>query len=206
MKLQCYDFYNQLTEQDREFLKIRAKPIEVSKDTILFYQGDVCENILFLAEGNVRLIMQSDNGDEITLYTLYPGEQCIVNTASTLSATQAIATAIATTDIRGYLLDSHSLKELAKRSDIYQDYLFSLYTLRLDDLAKLVHSVKFKKLNERVMDWLYEQNTKEVKVTHETLANELGSSREVISKVLKNLQNDGKVTLHRGIIEITAVS
>jgi len=63
------------------------------KNTLLFYQGDICENILWLTSGEVRLYTQSDSIEEITLYNLKAGEQCIVNTASLLSQTDAVASA-----------------------------------------------------------------------------------------------------------------
>ena len=85
MNLNAYSFYSQLDSDTLKFLQEHLKPIKIPKNTILFFQGDVCENILFLTQGKVRLYIQSDDADEITLYQLNEGEQCIVNTASTLS-------------------------------------------------------------------------------------------------------------------------
>lgn len=200
MNLQNYSFYSELDSKTLEFLKENLKPIKIPKGNILFFQGDVCEHILFLSSGKVRLYIQSDDADEITLYELHAGEQCIVNTASTLSDTQAIASAVTLTDIEGYLLDTSNVKKLAHMSDIYQSFLFSIYTLRISALAKLVNDIKFKKLDERILDWLQSQNTKTIETTHEIIANELGSSRVVVSRVLKELENAKKLTLTRGII------
>lgn len=200
MNLKEYTFYNELEESSLEFLKQQLKPIKLPKGNILFFQGDTCENILFLTSGKVRLYIQSDNADEITLYQLNAGEQCIVNTASTLSQTEAIGSAVTVTDIEGYLLDVQSVKELAHSSDAYQSYLFSVYTLRMGDLAKLINDIKFKKLDERVLEWLKRQNSKEIQTTHEAIANELGSTRVVISRVLKELEHKQKVKLTRGAI------
>jgi CRP/FNR family transcriptional regulator len=87
-------------------------------------------------------------------------------------------------------------------SDVYQSYLFSLYQLRFTSLAKLVNSVKFKHLDERILEWLKAQEENPVSITHEALANELGSSRVAVSRLLKELEQKGKVTLHRGKIEL----
>lgn len=202
MNLEIYPFYNNLDSASLEFLKKHLKPISVPKGNILFFQGDTCDNILFLTNGTVRLYIQSDDADEITLYQLHAGEQCIVNTASSISQTDAIASAVTITDIDGYLLDTKSVKELAHMSDEYQSFLFSIYTLRMGDLARLVNDIKFKKLPQRVLEWLKSQNQISVKTTHETIANELGSTRVVISRVLKELENGGKVKLTRGEIEL----
>ena len=202
VNLRPYPFYDKLTDSDITFLETHLKPVSVPKDNILFFQGDVCDHILFLTKGKVRLYIQSEDADEITLYQLNEGEQCIVNTASILSQTEAIGSAVTVTDIEGYLLDVKSVKELAHTSDVYQSFLFEIYTLRMSALAKLINDIKFKKLDARILDWLQNQTNKVVKITHEDLANELGSSRVVISRVLKELEKSHKITLTRGFIEL----
>jgi CRP/FNR family transcriptional regulator len=202
MNLSNYTFYNKLNTETLKFLKQHLKPVNIPKDNILFFQGDICDNILFLTKGSVRLYIQSQDADEITLYNLNPGEQCIVNTASTISQTEAIGSAVTLSDIEGYLLDVKSVKELAHSSDAYQNYLFSIYTLRMGSLAKLVNDIKFKKLDERVLEWLQNQETKIIHTTHESIANELGSSRVVVSRLLKELEKENKLILTRGAIEL----
>jgi len=202
MNLESFAFYKELEPQAKKFLQMSLKPVSVPKGSILFFQGDICDGILFLTSGEVRLYIQSDEADEITLYHLNPGEQCIVNTASTLSQTEAIGSAVTLSDIEGYILDMHSVKELAHNSNAYQTYLFSIYTLRMGNLIKLINDIKFKNLDQRIIDWLQSKNEKEIKTTHEAIANELGSTREVISKVLKSLENDGMVKLGRGSITL----
>ncbi len=202
MQLSIYPFANQLEPEAIKFLKTHLKPIQVPKGNLLFYQGDVCGDILWLTKGKVRLYAQAEGIEEITLYTLQPGEQCIVNTASLLSQTQAIASAETVTDIEGYLIDVKSIKKLAKISDVYQDYLFSLYQLRFTSLANLINDIKFKRLDARILDWLQKQDEKIIETTHEFIANELGSSRVVISRLLKELEQQEKVILHRGKIEL----
>jgi len=202
MNLQAFDFYHQLDNNSLKFLEKNLKPLTLPKDNILFFQGDICDNILFLTSGKVRLYIQSEDADEITLYQLNAGEQCIVNTASTISQTEAIGSAITLTDIEGFLLDVKSVKELAHSSDTYQSFLFSIYTLRMGSLAKLVNDIKFKHLHERILEWLVAQNTPIIETTHELIANELGSTRVTISRVLKELEKDSKLTLTRGAIEL----
>ena len=85
---------------------------------------------------------------------------------------------------------------------MYQSFLFSIYTLRISALAKLVNDIKFKKLDERILDWLQSQNTRTIETTHEIIANELGSTRVVVSRILKEFENTKKVTLTRGSITL----
>jgi len=201
MKLSSYPFINTLEKEALTFLEQHIKPISIPKDTLLFYQGDVCENILWLTSGEVRLYTQSNSIEDITLYTLKAGEQCIVNTASLLSQSEAIASAQTLTDIEGYLIDGESVKTLSKMSDVYQSYLFSLYQLRFEELTGLINDIKFKRLDTRIVEWLEKQHSNMIEITHEQLATELGSSRVVISRLLKELEDKGVVVLHRGKIE-----
>jgi len=191
MNLESFPFYKDLEPQAKDFLQMSLKPVSVPKDSILFFQGDICDGILFLTSGEVRLYIQSDDADEITLYHLNPGEQCIVNTASTLSQTEAIATAITLTDINGYILDMYSVKELAHNSNVYQSYLFSIYTLQVPGLVSLSNTDKLKNLDKRVMQWIQNQNTKEITIMHEVIAEELDTAPELIVKILKSFENDG---------------
>jgi len=191
----------QLESDALVFLKQHITPIAIPKNTLLFYQGDICDNILWLTSGEVRLYTQSNSIEELTLYTLKAGEQCIVNTASLLSQTNAVASAETLTDIKGYLIDAQSVKALSKMSDVYQGYLFSLYQLRFEELTNLINDIKFKRLDVRILEWLQKQPLKYITITHEQLATELGTSRVVVSRLLKELEQKGIVALHRGKIE-----
>ena len=201
MQLSTYPFIASLEKDALDFLKTHIKPISIPKHTLLFYQGDICDNILWLTKGEVRLYTQADTIEEITLYTLKAGEQCIVNTASLLSQTDAVASAETMTDIEGYLIDVESVKALSKMSDVYQNYLFSLYQLRFEELTGLINDIKFKRLDTRIIEWLAKQPSSMIETTHEQLATELGSSRVVISRLLKEMEQKGTLILHRGKIE-----
>jgi len=201
MKLSSYPFFDTLEPKALAFLKQHIKPISIPKKTLLFYQGDICENILWLTKGEVRLYTQSDSIEDITLYNLKAGEQCIVNTASLLSQTKAVASAETLTDIEGYLIDVESVKSLSKMSDAYQSYIFSLYQLRFEELTNLINDIKFKRLDTRIHEWLDKQPNTMVEITHEQLAIELGSSRVVISRLLKEMEEKNILILHRGKIE-----
>lgn len=202
INLEKYPFYDSLESKSIDFLEKNLKAIAVPKGTLLFFQGDICDSILFLSSGAVRLYIQSDDAEEITLYNLHEGEQCIVNTASTISQTPAIGSAVALTDIEGYLLDTSSVKELSKQSDAYQSFLFSIYTLRMGALAKLVNDIQFKHLDERILELLKTKNMQTITTTHEQIANELGSTRVAVSRILKALEKSQKVALARGVITL----
>ncbi len=201
MKIEEFDFYTELNPEEQNILKAHLRPIVLKEESILFYQGDIAEDILFLTEGKVRVYIQGEGINEITLYTLNPKEQCIVNTTSAINKTPAIGSAIAATPVvKGYMLNTDIVIDLMRRNNNYQKYIFSLLTLRLDSLARLLESVKFKHLDERIYEWLKAQKTKNITITHEELANVIGSTRVVVSRTLKKLENEGLLTIQRGKI------
>jgi len=202
MAIQNFDFFDELTSNEQELLLHNIKPIAFESGTTLFFQGDTTQDILLLSEGDVRLYIQGEGINEITLYTLHPYEQCIVNTTSTLNQTPAIGSAITVSPIKGFMLNREIVKELMNENSNYQHYMFSLFTLRLDSVARVLESVKFKMLDERLFDWLNAQNKKIVEITHEELANYIGSTRVVVSRTLKSMEREGLIQLSRGKIEV----
>ena len=200
--MENYDFYKNLKEEDKKYLFDNSKYIELPKNFTLFYQGDICNDILLLKEGTVQLMMYGSINELIPLYEIQKGEQCIINTSSTLSNTTTIATAQTKTAIKGWLIPSNIIKELMIKSPAYQEYIFSLFSIKFSALTTLIEDIKFKKLDTRILESLKMKNEKIISITHEELANDLGTSRVVISRVLKDLENKNLIKLHRKKIEL----
>ncbi len=200
--MQEFDFFEKLTSKEKEYLLQNSKYIEFPKNVTLFYQGDICNEILILKEGTVSLMMYGAINELIPLYEIQKGEQCIINTSSTLSNTTTIATAQTKTDIKGWLIPSNIVKELMIKSPSYQEYIFSLFSIKFSALTTLIEDIKFKKLDTRILEFLKMKNEKIIPITHEELANDLGTSRVVISRVLKDLENKNLIKLHRKKIEL----
>lgn len=197
-----FDFFERLSQEEQEYLLKNSKYIELPKDFTLFYQGDICNEILILKEGTVTLMMYGSINELIPLYEIQKGEQCIINTSSTLSNTTTIATAQTKTAIKGWLIPSNIVKELMIKSPTYQEYIFSLFSIKFSALTTLIEDIKFKKLDTRILEFLKIKNKKVIPITHEELANDLGTSRVVISRVLKDLENKNLIKLHRKKIEL----
>lgn len=197
-----FSFAKHLNQTELAYLKQHAKKISVPKDTVLFYQEDICRDILLLAQGEIELYMYGDNDKKIPLYALKEGEQCVINTSSTISQTPAIGSAQTLSAIEGWLISEAVVKHLMHQSPSYLNYVFSLFTLKLDALATLIQDIKFKKLDSRILEWLKSHHTSLIQATHEEIAEALGTSRVVISRVLKDLEKQGFIKLHRKEIEL----
>ena len=197
-----FNFFEKLTQKEKEYLLENSKYVEIPKGTILFYEGDICKEVLYLIEGNIKLSVSANTNDEIPLYDFCQGEQCIVNIASAISQTKAVATAESTTLIKGYLIPIDVIQNLIVHSPSYQKMIFSLFTLRYSSLTTLIEDIKFKRLDSRILDFLKSYNSKEIKITNSEIASSLGTSRTVINRVLQDLKNKNLIKLARGTITI----
>ena len=197
-----YKFFNSLSEESQNLLLENAKKTTIPKNTQLFYQGDKCQSILFLTKGMARVYRQHESGKEITLYYLQPFEQCNVNLSGALSNILAIGSAITEEEVEGYYIDSKIIRELFFKEESFREYVLELFASRLDSMANLVEDLRFKKIDERLFEWLKSQNQKTITVTHDSIASHLGTSREIISRILKGFEGEGLIKLSRGKIEL----
>jgi len=202
LRLEDFEFVKALNPEQFSYLKAHAKKISIPKESILFYQDDICNDILLLGSGEIELYMMAENDKKIPLYALKEGEQCVINTSSTISQTPAIGSAQTLCAIEGWLISEAVVKHLMHESPTYLNFVFSLFTLKLDALATLIQDIKFKKLDSRILAWLTSHHTPLIQATHEEIAEALGTSRVVISRVLKDLEKQGFIKLHRKEIEL----
>lgn len=207
MQLQEYHFFKALEPHAMQKVQEDAKKITAGVGTFLYYQGDVNEGILFLEKGSVKVFLHSDEigKGEITLYYITPGEQCLVNTLSTISQTPATATAMVDESIEGWLIPAQTMQWLMTNSPAYREFKVAFCAQRLGQILQLVEELRFKRMDQRLLNWLFVQGRETIHTTHEQIATILGTSREVISRILKNLEKEGVVLLGRGYIKLLEV-
>lgn len=204
MKLEDYQFFQSLEPESLEKVQKEAHKVAFPVGTFLYYQGDINKGILFLSKGCVKVFLHADEigKGEITLYYITPGEQCLVNTLSTVSQTPATATAIVDESIEGWFIPTETIRWLIDHSPAYRNFKLAFCAERLSHIMHLVEELRFKRMDQRLLNWLYVQGRDTILATHEQIAQILGTSREVISRILKNLEREGVVSLGRGFIKI----
>lgn len=204
MELDHYQFFQSLEPESLEKVRSDAQKVSLGVGTFLYYQGDVNQGILFLNKGCVKVFLHAEEigKGEITLYYITPGEQCLVNTLSTVSQTPATATAIVDESIEGWLVPAETIRWLIDNSPAYRNFKISFCAERLSQIMHLVEELRFKRMDQRLLNWLYVQGRDTILTTHEQIAQILGTSREVISRILKNLEKEGVISLGRGSIKI----
>ena len=202
-QLEIFPFFKHLKPHKKEELIALLRPLHAKKGEIIHYQGDPCDNSLLLCKGSIRLYSQAnDFSEEVTLYTLNAGEQCLSQVMSELDNTTVIPSAVAQTDIEAYLVNKEAIEAFISRIPAYQEFVVSVYANKIAELTTALQNIKFKNLDDRIMDYLHQNEKKTIHITHNDLAEQMHTSRSVVSRVLKKLEEKGVLKLHRGYIEI----
>lgn len=200
--MEAFDFFGKLKKSSQEELTASSTFIKVPKGTELYQQGDVCADILFLTEGRVRVSRHHENGQSVLLYYFEKGEQCNVNFTSSYNSAPAIGTAVAETDLAGFDIPVDVIAKLFVEDKEFQRYVFDQYVKRLDHMAAQIEDIRFSSLDTRILNWLQSQPEKTIDITHEELGERVGTSREVVSRILKGFEKNGIVSLSRGHIDV----
>ena len=201
--LEIFPFYHTLSPEDKEELKNLLQPYNHPKGTILHYQGSPCSDSLLLVKGEIRFYTQEeDSSDELTLYTLRAGEQCLSQLMSNVCHSDVIPSVVTQTDIEAYIVPKESIEAFIKKVPSYQEYMVSLYANKIAEITNAIQTVKFKNLDERIMEYLKAQKKTRIITTHKEIADKMDTSRSVVSRVLKKLEGEDMLRLHRGAIEL----
>ena len=195
-----------LEPEIRETLLTRSSVIDVPRDTVIFGPGKAPENLLLLLDGTIRVQQVSDSGREIVLYRVQAGESCVLTTACLLAYEDYRAEGIAETGIRAAAVPRGVFEDLLARSSNFRHFVFTAYSRRLTDLFLVIEEVAFRRIDIRLAQKLVDLagDNDEIAATHQRLATELGTAREVVSRQLQEFQRRGWATLKRGTIRLDA--
>ncbi len=184
-----------------------TRSIRIPGGTVIFREGNPCESYIFVLEGSVRVEMISGRGREIMLYRVERGQTCVLTTTSLLAGTQYAAQGVAESDASAVAIPSASFHELMALSASFRKFVFSAFSIRISDLLMLIEEVSFGRIDERTAQLLLDRCglDKVVRATHQQLASELGTAREVVSRQLKEFERLQWVALHRGFIVLQNV-
>lgn len=170
----------------------------------IFVEGDQVGGIALLISGVVRVYKIGETGREITLYRFGLGESCILSANAILSQRSFPAIATVEEDAEAVMIPAETLRDWVRRHDLWRDFIFDLLTQRLLSVMTIVEEVAFHRMDTRIAAHLLERGKLEnpVTVTHHEIAAELGSSREVISRILGEFARQGLIEMSRGTIRI----
>jgi CRP/FNR family transcriptional regulator, anaerobic regulatory protein len=184
-------------------LTTRSRTVHLPAGTRVFEVGQHAQNMLLLLKGTVRVQQVSDTGREIFLYRVHAGESCILTTACMLADEDYAAEGIAETDIEAVAIPRAVFDDLTGRSTQFRTFVFRAYSRRIADLFALIDDIVFQRIDVRLAERLLalEQQCT-IHATHQALAVELGTAREVISRTLAEFHRRGWVETARGEVHI----
>lgn len=181
-----------------------SQVVSMQRDEFVFRLGDMCEAFLILLDGRVRVQLISPSGREVTLYRIDPGGSCILTTSCLLSHEHYPAEAIAESDISALAVSTAGFQSALENSSEFRKFVFDGFSSRLAGIIRKIEELAFTSIETRLATVLLRLDDEGVQaVTHQHIAVELGTAREVVSRHLKRLEAAGAVQLARGIIRIT---
>lgn len=181
-----------------------AQRVSVPAGAIVFRTGDPCERYILVVEGSARVRRLSADGREIVLYRVESGQSCILTTSCLLAGEHYPAEALAETDLDAVLIPADAFDRGMAESADFRRFVLSAYGERVTSLISLVEGVAFRRIDARLATCLLQRGKREdgLRCTHQDLALELGTAREVVSRQLKQFERDGLVSLHRGQVNL----
>lgn len=198
------DFCNNIQDAAGRKVLEQSKRITIPANTTIFRHGDSCCNYLLVTEGSVKVFTSAENGREILLYRVQAGESCVLTTSCLLTNDKYTAEGITETEVTALTIPIADFNEGLHHSHGFRQFVFDAYGKRISNIIALVVEVSFGRIDVRLAKALMIHATSDMTIhaTHQSLATELGSVREVVSRQLKDFENRGWVELHRGSIEI----
>lgn len=188
----------------RDHLIDVARIINMEEGAQVFGPANVPDSLFFLYDGRIRVSQSSESGREITLYRVEAGESCVLTTACMLAEEAYNAEGVAETEITAVVLPKPAFDRLVAEEEAFRKFVFAAYSKRLIDLLRVVDDVAFGHMDVRLAERLLALagDLKEIPATHQQLASELGTAREVVSRVLSDFQKREMIAQSRGRIAL----
>jgi CRP/FNR family transcriptional regulator len=200
--LEIFEFYGKMDETDKALLKDTVLKKELSPGQIMTGDNTRCNGVPMVAKGRLRLFRISDKGREMTLYRIDEGQMCLLAAVCAMGDTQYDFSIEAEQSSTLLILPPETFVQLFARSQPFRTYMFNELAKRLIASVETIEMLVFSSIEERILVYLRHKagKTGEVKVTHEKMAVDLGSSREVVTRQLKKMSEKGLLCLERGKI------
>jgi CRP/FNR family transcriptional regulator len=178
-----------------------ATPVHAPAGQQLFVDGSPCANYPLLVEGTIRISKTSPDGHELPLYVLNPGESCVITVVALLGETSFPASGTAETKLSLFGIPRSVFLKMLLEFPAFRVFVFNALSHRMAHLMALIDDVAFRRVDQRLASRLLLERQPSA-TTHQMLANELGTSREVVSRILETFQQSGMIRLGRKRIEI----
>ena len=201
-----FPIWNKLTPAQQDLLRSAAEPLKAKAGTVIHNGSLDCLGLLLIRSGQLRIYTLSGEGREITLYRLFEMDICLFSASCVMPDIQFDVIIEAEKDTQAWILPSCLFKDLMEESAAVANYANQLISSRFSEVMWLMDQIMWKSFDKRLAAFLLEESALEgtncLKITHEKIANHMGTAREVVTRMLRYFQNEGLVKLTRGTVEI----
>ena len=179
--------------------------IDLNKGDTVVKEGQYVKFLPIVLSGSIR-VFQRNEEREILLYYVKPGQTCTMSLSAAYFENKSTSFGIAVEPTEALVFPSHLILEWQLKFPAWNQYVMRMFRTRYDELVKSLETIVFEHIDVRVMEYLHkmrqEEKTPILKISHQSLANELGTTRVVISRILKQLEHNKKIKLYRSAIEL----
>lgn len=201
-----FSFWNHLSDAEKELLCENTSPAHYAKGAKLHRGSEDCVGILLVKRGQLRTYLLSEEGRDVTLYRLFPGDVCILSASCVLEAITFDVFIDAEEETDLLLLRSEVFHRMAEHNIYMKCFGYQLATTRFSDVMWAMQQILFMGADKRLAIFLWDELSKsggdEVKMTHEQIARYMGTAREVVTRMLKYFAGEGIVELSRGGVRV----
>lgn len=203
---QLFPVWDKLTSAQQQLICTTIVHRTLGKGAVLHDGSADCAGLVLIASGQLRAYILSEDGREITLYRLLDHDICLFSASCVLHSVQFEVMIDAEKDSQVYIIPPHIFQKIMDESAPLANYVNELMVTRFSEVMRLIEQIMWKSLDKRLAGFLLEEAALDdsdlLKLTHETIANHLGTAREVITRMLRYFQSEGYVKLTRGTVEI----
>lgn len=203
--LRAFRDFSDLSDEAGSELPERAVILRVDAEQVLATQGSPCEYFPLVLSGRARIFTMDEDGREVTLYRLDPGDGCVLAAMCALSDAPLPGSVVVEAAGEGMLIPARILRGWVERHTFWRQYVFSLVARQLGQVLAITNELAFRRLDTRIAAHLLrssEPDGTEVRATHQAIALEVGTRREVVSRILKEFEQAGVVSLGRGVVRL----
>ena len=202
----CFPVWDRLSADQQSRILDNLVFREIEKGTVVHNGSADCTGLLLVQSGQLRAYILSDEGREITIYRLFDRDICLFSASCMLRSAQFDITIEAEKDTGLWVIPAEVYRSIMEQSAPLSNYTNEVMAARFSEVMWLVEQVMWKSMDKRVAAFLVEEaaieKTDRLSITHETIANHLGTHREVVTRMLRYLQDEGMVRLSRGSVEL----
>ncbi len=204
---QYFPIWDKMTPRQQQAVRAGLICQSVKKGTLLHTGGADCTGLLLVKSGQLRAFILSREGREITLYRLFDRDICLFSASCIMRSIQFDVSVSAEKDTQLWIIPSDVYKQIMEQSACVANYTNEIMASRFSEVMWLIEQVLWNSMDKRVAAFLLEeasiQASDRLHITHESIANHLGTHREVVTRMLRYLQNEGMVRVTRGTVELT---